>query len=176
VLQTTKLLLAICAVSLVLEGSASAQGMLTASVGNVFGGDTPSKKGTYAIAIGGGGSHGIGSELEFSQTRNFFETADGLSRGNVLTLMASVFVMVPVNRIKPYGIFGFGFIRQRTEASVGGVFSELSDNDAGYSVGGGLTYQFARVAGVRADLRHFKVRKADGLSFQRFLVGIVLGG
>lgn len=175
-MRTTKLLLAILAVSLSFEGSASAQGMLTASIGNVFGGDAPSKKGTYAIAIGGGGRHGIGSELEFSQTRNFFETADGLAKGNVLTLMASVFVMVPVNRVRPYGIFGYGFIRQRTETSVGGVFSGVSDNDVGYSAGGGVTYQFARAAGVRADLRHFKVRKADGLSFQRFLVGIVLGG
>jgi opacity protein-like surface antigen len=90
--------------------------------------------------------------------------------------MASVFVAVPVKRVKPYGIFGFGFIRQRTEASTGGVLSNLSDNDVGYSVGGGVTFQFARLAGVRGDLRHFKVRKSDGLSFQRLLVGIVLGG
>jgi opacity protein-like surface antigen len=162
--------------SLALEASASAQGMFTASIGNVFGGDAPSKKGTYALAIGGAGRHGIGSELEFSETRNFFETADGQTRGKVLSLMASIFVMVPIDKVKPYGIFGYGFIRQRTESSVGGVFSGLSNNDVGYAAGGGVTYQFVRYAGVRADLRHFKVRKANGLSFQRFLVGIVLGG
>jgi opacity protein-like surface antigen len=175
-LRITKLLPAMALLGVALEGSAAAQGMFTASIGNVFGGDAPSSKRTYAVAVGGGGSHGIGSELEFSETRNFFETQDGVTHGKVLSLMASVFVMVPVSKIRPYGIFGFGFIRQRTEASQGGVLSNLSDNDVGYSVGGGLTYQFARRAGVRGDIRHFKVRKADGLSFQRLLVGIVLGG
>jgi hypothetical protein len=158
-----------------LGGVASAQAMFTASIGNVFGGDAPSKKTNWAVAIGGSGSHGIGSELEFSETRNFFETPSGVASGKIVTLMPSIFVMVPVNKIRPYGIFGFGFIRQRPEGS-GGLFSDLSDDDIGYSAGGGVTFQFSRHAGVRADLRHFKVRKADGLSFQRFLVGIVLGG
>jgi hypothetical protein len=166
-LRTTILSLGMFVVCFALEGSAAAQGMFTASIGNVFGGDAPSKKGVYAVAIGGGGSHGIGSELEFSESRHFFDTADGQRKGKILTLMASVFVMVPVNKVRPYGIFGFGFIRERTESSVGGVFSSLSDRDVGYSAGGGVTYQFAQHAGVRGDLRHFKVRTADGLSSRR---------
>ena len=174
-MRTMKVILATILVSGTLGGVASAQAMFTASIGNVFGGDAPAKKSTWAVAIGGGGSHGIGSELEFSETRNFFSTAAGVVPVKVVTLMPSIFVMVPVNRIRPYGIFGFGFIRQRPEGG-GGIFSDLSDEDIGYSVGGGVTFQFARHAGVRADLRHFKVRKSDGLSFRRFLVGIVLGG
>ncbi len=159
-----------------LEGSAAAQALVTASIGNAFGGDAPSKKTAWAVAIGGGGAHGIGSELEFSQTRNFFETSDGVAHGSILTLIPSVFVAVPVNRVRPYAIFGFGFIRQLTDQTTGGVLANLSDNDIGYSIGGGVTYQFSRAAGVRADLRRFKVRTANGLSFQRFLVGVVLGG
>ncbi len=155
---------------------ATAQGTFTASIGNVYGGDTPQKQGVYALAVGGGGAHGIGSELEFADSRHFFDTEDGLQKGRVLTLMASVFVTVPVNRVRPYAIFGFGFIRERTETSTGGIFTSLSDKDVGYSAGGGVTFQFARGAGVRADLRHFKVRTSNGLSFQRLLVGIVLGG
>jgi opacity protein-like surface antigen len=174
--RALKLLMTVSALCLAFESPAAAQGMLTASIGNAFGGDIPSKKTTYAIAVGGGGAHGIGSELEFSHTRNFFETPDGQTSGKVVTLMASVFVMVPVNKVRPYAIVGFGFIRQRTAATTGGILANLSDNDVGYNAGGGVTFQFARHAGVRADLRHFKVRKADGLSFQRFLVGIVLGG
>ena len=157
------------------SGVASAQAMFTASVGNVFGGDAPSKQTTWAVAIGGGGAHGIGSELEFSETRNFFDVANGAVETKVVTLMPSIFVMVPVSKVRPYGIFGFGFIRQRPEGG-GGIFADLSDDDVGYSVGGGVTVQFARHAGIRADLRRFKVRKADGISFQRFLVGVVLGG
>ena len=170
------LLLATATAFVALEGSALAQAMFTGSIGNVFGGSAPSTKRTWAIAIGGGGAHGIGSELEFSETRNFFETPAGLAHGRIVTLMPSIFVAVPISKLRPYAIFGFGFIRQRTETSVGGIFSNLSNDDVGYSAGGGITYQFARRAGVRGDLRHFKVRKADGLSFQRLMIGIVLGG
>ena len=90
--------------------------------------------------------------------------------------MPSIFVAVPIDRVRPYGIFGFGFIRQRTETSSGGLLSNLSEDDLGYSVGGGVTFHFARHVGVRGDLRHFKVRKADGISFRRLTVGLVLGG
>jgi opacity protein-like surface antigen len=150
--------------------------MFTGSIGNVFGGDAPSTKKTWAVAIGGGGAHGIGSELEYSQTGNFFETADGMAHGKIVTLMPSIFVAVPIDRVRPYGIFGFGFIRQRTQTSSGGLLSNLSDDDIGYNVGGGITFHFARNVGIRGDLRHFKVRKADGISFRRLTVGIVLGG
>lgn len=174
-MRTTKISIAIAAILVALEGSASAQAMFTGSIGNVFGGDAPSKKSVWAVALGGGGAHGIGSEIEFSETRNFFETADGVGHGKIMTLMPSVLVTVPVNRIRPYGVFGFGFIRQRTD-DTGGLFSNLSDNDIGYNIGGGVIFKFASHAGIRADLRRFKVRKADGLSFNRFLVGLVLGG
>ena len=172
----TRYILAAAAVFVALEGSASAQAMFTASMGNVFGGDAPSTKKTWALSIGGGGAHGIGSELEYSETRNFFETSDGVAHGKIITLMPSIFVAVPISRLRPYGIFGFGFIRQRTRTSAGGVFSDLSDNDIGYSVGGGITFQFARRMGVRGDLRRFKVRTSDGISFHRLTVGLVLGG
>ena len=175
-MRITRLFVAAAAAFAALEGSASAQAMFSASLGNVFGGDAPSTKRIWAVAIGGGGAHGIGSELEYSETRNFFETADGIAHGKIITLMPSIFVAVPISRLRPYGIFGFGFIRQRKETSTGGLLSNISDDDVGYSVGGGITYQFARRAGVRGDLRHFKVRKADGISFQRLMVGIVLGG
>ena len=172
----TRYVLTAAAVFVALSGPASAQPMFTGSIGNVFGGDAPSTKKVWAVAIGGGGAHGIGSELEFSQIGNFFETPDGMSHGKILTLMPSIFVTIPINRVRPYGIFGFGFIRQRTSTSEGGLFSSLSDNDVGYSAGGGVTLYFARSAGVRGDWRHFKVRKSDGISFNRFTVGLVLGG
>lgn len=173
-MRTLKISMAICACCWIFEGTAAAQGMLVASVGKLFGGDTQNSSRTYAIGVGGGGAHSIGSELEFSQTSHFTDLTGAESK--VLSLMASVYVMVPAGHVKPYGIFGFGFIRQRTASSTGSALSNLSNNDVGYSAGGGVTYQFSRRAGVRGDLRHFKVRKADGLSFQRIMVGIVLGG
>src|SRR5688500_12196988 len=107
--RMTRMLVTATAVLMTFAAPASAQAMFSASIGNVFGGDAPSATRTWAVAIGGGGAHGIGSELEFSQTTDFFKTADGVAHGKVVTLMPSIFVAVPVNRLRPYGIFGFGF-------------------------------------------------------------------
>lgn len=174
-MQFIRLAPAVLIILLAVQGSASAQAMFTASLGKVFGGSAPSTKDVWAIAIGGGGAHNIGSELEYSETRNFYERPDGTTHGKVVTLMPSIFVAVPAGPARPYGIFGFGFIRERPEGS-GGLFSDLSDDDIGYAIGGGVIVKFARSAGVRADLRHFKVRTSDGISFRRFTVGLVLGG
>jgi opacity protein-like surface antigen len=152
---------------------AAAQSSLAASIGRIYGGDAQKSSGAYAIALGGGGAHHVGSELEFSRASHFTDLSG--NKSSVLTLMASVLAVVPVGPVRPYAIFGYGFIRQRTESSTGSVLSNLSNNDVGYSAGGGVTYKFSRAAGVRVDLRHFKVRKADGISFQRIMVGIVLG-
>jgi len=175
-LPITRYVATAIAVFLAFAGTASAQAMFTGAIGNVFGGVTPSTKKTWSIAIGGGGAHGIGSELEYSQIGDFFETPDGVAHGKIMTLMPSIFVAIPIDRVRPYGIFGFGFIRARTEASEGGLFSSLSNDDVGYSAGGGVTVYVSRSVGVRGDFRHFKVRQSDGISFQRFTVGLVLGG
>jgi len=154
--------------------AAFAQGTLVASLGKVYGGDVQTSSGTWALAIGGAGAHSVGSELEFSRTSHLTDQSG--QDAKLYSLMASIYVAVPLHNIRPYGIFGYGFIRERTTQSTGGILSNLSNNDVGYSLGGGVTYKFTRSLGVRADLRHFKVRKAAGLSFQRFMVGIVLGG
>ena len=88
--------------------------------------------------------------------------------------MPSIFVAVPVNRVRPYGIFGFGFIRQRTDDNARRVFVEPSDDDIGYSVGGGVTFQFARTPACEETCGISKSARPTGMSFQRFLVGIVL--
>jgi opacity protein-like surface antigen len=162
--------LALCCV---LEGAAQAQTALVGSIGKVYGGDALKSSKTYAVALGGTGAHSVGSELEFSQVSHFNGVLAQDSK--VLSLMASILVSAHAGPVRPYGLFGYGFIRQRTETSTGFVLSNLSNNDVGYNVGAGVTYKFSRVAGVRMDLRHFKVRKADGLSFQRIMLGIVLG-
>ena len=154
------------------ESRVAAQTSLVASLGKLYGGDVQSSSRTFAIALGGTGAHSIGSELEYAQTSHVTDLA-GNDR-KVLSLMASVLVAAHAGAIRPYGIFGYGFIRQRTEASTGSVLSNLSDNDVGYNAGVGVTYKFSG-AGIRLDWRHFKVRKADGLSFQRLMVGIALG-
>jgi len=165
------IILALCAV---LEGTAAAQSSLVLSLGKLYGGDVKTSSKTFGIALGGTGAHSVSSELEFSQTGHVTDLAGGESK--VLSLMAGLMVAAHIGPVRPYGAFGYGFIRQRTETSSGSVLSNLSNNDVGYNAGGGVVYKFSRAAGLRLDLRHFKVRKADGLSFQRLMVGIVLGG
>jgi opacity protein-like surface antigen len=156
------------------EGRAAAQTSFIGSLGQAYGGSAQSSAGLFALALGGGGAHNVGSELEFSRIGHFTDLTGTEHR--ILTLMASVSVVVPIGAVRPYGIFGYGFIRQRTEESSGSALSEISNNDVGYNIGAGVTLKFAKHAGVRADLRHFKVRTSAGLSFQRFMVGVVLGG
>jgi opacity protein-like surface antigen len=158
----------------VLEGTASAQTSLVLSLGKLYGGDVQKSSKTFAIALGGTGAHSISSELEYSQTSHVTDLNGNESK--VLSLMAGVMVAARIGPVRPYGVFGYGFIRQRTEESMGSALSNLSNNDVGYNAGGGVIYKFSGAAGVRADFRHFKVRKADGLSFQRLMVGIILGG
>jgi opacity protein-like surface antigen len=168
---TLLIALALCGM---FQGTASAQTNLVASLGKLYGGDVQTSGKSYSIAIGGTGAHSVGSELEYSQTSHMTDVSGNESK--VLSLMASVMLAAHAGPVRPYGVFGYGFIRQRTEASTGSVLSNLSNNDVGYNLGAGVTYKFSKGAGVRVDLRHFKVRKADGLSFQRLMVGIVLGG
>jgi Outer membrane protein beta-barrel domain len=166
-------LIIVIALCYALEGAVAAQGMVVGSIGKVYGGDAQTSSGVFAIAVGGGGAHHIGSELEFSQASHFTDLDGNESR--VLSLMASIFVSAPAGPVTPYGIFGIGFIRRRTESSTGFVLAHVSDDDVGYNAGGGVTFKFSRVAGVRVDVRHFKIRTAEGLSFQRVMAGIVLG-
>ena len=159
-----------------LEGAASAQAMFTASIGNVFGGHAPSTKRAWAIAIGGGGAHGIGSELEFSETRNFFETPAGVAHGKIITLMPSIFVAVPVVSCVPMAFLdsdSSGSERRHRAAEFFQISPMTMSGTA--SVAASPSSSRGR-AGVRADLRHFKVRKSDGISFQRLMFGLVLGG
>ena len=158
----------------VLEGTAAAQSSLVLSLGKLYGGDVKASSKTFGIALGGTGAHSIGSELEYSQTSQVTDLSGHVSK--VLSLMAGV--MVPgISGSRPAGgIFGCGLSISERRPSKGFVLSNLSNNDVGYNAGGGVIYKFSRGAGVRLDLRHFKVRKAGGLSFQRLMVGIVLGG
>jgi hypothetical protein len=149
--------------------------MFTASIGNVC---TAMRRRRRTPGLTRSEEEGLTGSVPSSNShkiQNFFET-NGVSPRQDRHVDADIFVAVPVANVRPYGIFGFGFIRQRRGNETGGLFADLSDDDVGYSVGGGVTFRFASRAGVRGDFRHFKVRTANGLSFQRLMVGLVLGG
>ena len=94
-MQITRVIVAATAAFTALQGSAAAQATFTGSIGDVFGGDAPSTKRAWAIAIGGGGAHGIGSDSS-SRRRGISSRHRTASRtGKFFTLMPSILVTVP---------------------------------------------------------------------------------
>ena len=122
----------------------------------------------WAIAIGGGGAHGIGSELEFSETRNFFETPDGVAHGEDHHADAQHLRGGADRQAAPLRHFRVRLHpaahRDRRPAE---YFPISRTTTSGTASAGASRSSSPRHAGVRGDLRHFKVRKSDGISFQR---------
>jgi len=167
-------LIVVASICVVLNaGPAAAQGFVTAGVGAAFGGDVPSSKATYNVAAGATAAGLLGLEVEFGHTPTFFEAA--LDSGNVITVMADVLIGAPFGPLRPYAVGGLGLIRQRATISVGGLFNNISDNDFGFNVGGGVIVKVAPYVGLRSEVRHFHVRRTGGFSFNRATVGVVLG-
>jgi hypothetical protein len=157
-------------------GSASsvgAQGFIVPFVGTTFEGSAPSGKTTYGVAAGATAAGLFGAEVEFGHTPRFFD--DGSDLRNVVTLNADLLVGVPLGGFRPYGVIGAGLIRQRRDISVDGVLSQVTDNEFGYNVGGGVVLRLAPLIGLRADVRRFKVRQSGGLSFGRASIGLYIG-
>src|SRR4051812_40292142 len=106
----------------------------------------------------------VGAEVDFGWSPNFFDVTTGagpidFGTGNLTTLMGNVVVGVPVGGqhgpgVRPYGSGGIGLIRSRV--SGGGLFNDLSSNDFGVDVGGGVLGYINDHVGVRGDVRYFR--------------------
>jgi opacity protein-like surface antigen len=152
--------------------AAHAQGaFVTPFIGSVFGGDVPSTRATYGGAIAAMGPV-FGAELEFGYTPTLFEV--GNTDANLLTLTVNALASLPLGRLHPYGTAGIGLMRQQTSVSLPGFLNDITDNDFGYSVGGGAWVMFTDHVGLRGDVRFFQIRKTDGFNFGRGTGGLIL--
>jgi opacity protein-like surface antigen len=154
---------------------ASADWLLVPFVGSTFGGaanfgdigdfeDNFEKKVTFGGTATWMGAGVIGFELDFGVTPNFFEVTTGLGDfefgdTNVTTLMGNLVVGVPIGGtrgpgVRPYGTGGIGLFRSRISA--GALFDDLSTNELGVNVGGGVHVFFTDNVGVRGDVRYFR--------------------
>jgi opacity protein-like surface antigen len=103
----------------------------------------------------------IGFEFDLGFSPNFFEDTAGdrnfdFGSNNVTTLMGNVLLSAkPGSGIRPYGSAGIGLIRSSVQ-SASGLFNDLSTNDLGINIGGGLNANFNDKVGVRGDLRYFR--------------------
>jgi opacity protein-like surface antigen len=145
-------------------------GFITPFIGSVFGGDVPSTRATYGGAIACMGTV-FGAELEFGFTPTLFEVTNTDAR--LLTLTVNALARLPLGRLNPYVSGGIGLMRQRTSASLPGFLNDITDNDFGYSFGGGAWVMFTDHIGLRGDLRYFQIKKADGFNFGRGYGGLV---
>ena len=73
-------------------------------------------------------------------------------------------------------MFGIGLIRRKIEFSE--ALDDISSNDFGYNVGGGIMGFFTNVFGVRGEYRYLRRFKSDDLgrtfNFSRATLGIIL--
>jgi opacity protein-like surface antigen len=108
----------------------------------------------------------VGFEIDFGWSPNFFEDTVGNANfefgdSNVTTLMANVLVSAPPGRgVRPYGSGGLGLIRSSV-SGIGNFFDDVTRNDLGVNIGGGVNGQFTENVGIRGDLRYFRSLEDD---------------
>jgi hypothetical protein len=128
---------------------------------------------------------GIGFQVDFGYAPSFFEAGedeflDLESDGSVMTLMGNLVLGGPTGL---YASGGLGLMRSRI-GSPADLFDEVSKNEFGVNVGGGVRIGSAKGFGVKGDLRYFRQVNDLGrvynldlgdLSFWRATAGLSFG-
>jgi opacity protein-like surface antigen len=171
-MQVRKLLLIGALALMLVPTTASAQSwFFTPFVGGNFGGnadfgdfpdndDAVERRMDFGATLGWNPSV-VGFEVDLGFAPNFFQDTAGdanfqFGDNNVTTLMANVLFSAPTGSgIRPYGSAGLGLIRSSVDSATG-LFDNLSTNDLGINVGGGLNANFNDNVGVRGDVRYFR--------------------
>ncbi len=103
----------------------------------------------------------VGFEIDLGYSPNFFEDTAGdrnfeFGDNNVTTLMGNLLLSAPSGiGFRPYASGGLGLIRSSVSSGTG-LFNDLSTNDLGVNIGGGVNAQFTDFVGLRGDLRYFR--------------------
>jgi opacity protein-like surface antigen len=176
-MQLRKLLIISALTLALVPATATAQGwFFTPFVGANFGGnanfedfddvdDEVEKRIDFGATLGYN-PNVVGFEIDFGWSPNFFEDTVGNANfefgdSNVTTLMANVLVSAPPGRgVRPYGSGGLGLIRSSV-SGIGNFFDDVTRNDLGVNIGGGVNGQFTENVGIRGDLRYFRSLEDD---------------
>jgi len=160
-----------------LPATASAQGwFFTPFVGANFGGnasfgdfddadDEVERRVDFGATLGWNPSV-VGFEIDFGWSPNFFEDTVGPSNfefgdSNVTTLMGNLLISAPPGRgIRPYASAGLGVIRSQV-SGFGDFLDDVTRNDLGVNIGGGVNGQFSDNVGIRGDLRYLRSLEDD---------------
>ena len=154
---------------------AAADWLFTPNVGGLFGGsanfgqfadrdDEIEKRMSFGGSIGFMGAGIFGAEADFSFSPNFYNDTIGptdfkFGEGNLTTIMGNLILGAPIGGqrgpgIRPYATAGIGMIRSKLTTDT--LFNDLSTNDLGYNLGGGVLAFFSDNVGLRGDLRYFR--------------------
>lgn len=161
----------VCFLSAAAPTAASADWLFTPFIGGNWGGsatfeddfgdfeDEFERKLNFGASLAWMGGGIAGFELDFGYSPNFFQDTTGGSNfefgdSNVTTLMANVILGSGGEGVRPYASGGLGIIRQRVN-SPENLF-DVSSNDWGFNVGGGIKGFFTDNIGIRGDIRYFR--------------------
>lgn len=166
----------VTAVSAAGPAKASADWLFTPFIGSNFGGAaTINESGTdfedeferrvnFGASLAWMGAGIAGFEVDFGYAPNFFEetkgdTNFGFGESNVTTLMGNVVLGAPIGgtsgvSFRPYVVGGAGIIK--TQLGGPDDLFDVSKNNFGFNVGGGVTGFFTDNVGIRGDLRYFR--------------------
>jgi len=103
----------------------------------------------------------VGFEIDLGYSPNFFQDTAGdrnfeFGDSNVTTLMGNLLLSAkPGSGFRPYLSTGLGLIRANV-SSGGNLFNDLSTNDLGVNIGGGVNVLFNDNIGIRGDARYFR--------------------
>jgi hypothetical protein len=142
--------------ALLLPSSAGAEGLLAAFIGQNFGGRVEEHTVVYG-GVFGSVRKGLGFELDFGYTPDFFKTEELTgSKTSVTTVMGNLVIGGAASRgVGAYASGGAGLIRANADGP-GELLDNLTSNDFGINVGGGLNMVFGTSVGIRADIRYFR--------------------
>jgi outer membrane protein W len=157
-------------------GQASADWYVTPFIGGNFGGnadfggpatvnDEVERRVDLGASLGWMGAGIVGAELDWGWSPNFFQNTTGggnftVGDSNVTTLMGNVIVGVPIGGqtgggVRPYVTGGAGLLRSNISATT--FLDDLTTNDFGMNLGGGVHGYFNDHVGLRGDLRYFRL-------------------
>jgi opacity protein-like surface antigen len=158
---------------IVAPSTVHAQGFIAPSFGYNFSGDAGCRTATdctnknwnWGGSIGALGSI-VGFEFELTYEGEF--TGDRSTEASaVTTLMGNLMLAPRIAIVQPYGIAGIGAIRTKVETGI--ADSSESENQIGWTIGGGLIIFLQQHVGLKGDLRYYH-------SFEALdLLGIDLG-
>lgn len=176
--------------SLVAPDGVHAQGFVSPSIGYNFGGNAGCRTATDCTDTNWnwGGSLGslgslFGFEAELTYEGEF--TGDRPDQTSSVTTLMGNFMLAPrIAIVQPYGLVGVGVIRTEVENRIAG--SSDSQNQVGWSIGGGLILFVQRHVGLKGDIRYYHsfqtldllgfdlARDENKIDFGRAAFGVVL--